>query len=86
MSCKYCPTGGENLSIINSKEYCSNKDLATLVKIFHYCGGKTAVRITGGEPFLNESIRKRTYSVLRVAKTYNKIVLCTNAVYLQEAY
>lgn len=86
MNCKYCPNGGENLKLIDNKEYCDSNSISTLVKNFPSCGGNSVIRITGGEPLLNSSIRKRTNLVLKAAGDYDKIVLCTNAIHLQEAY
>lgn len=86
MKCKYCPIGGENLKLINEKEYCDNSSISTLIKNFPSCGGNAVIRITGGEPLLNSAVRKRTNIALKAAVNYNKIVLCTNAIHLKEAY
>ena len=88
MKCEYCPKGGENLAMIDEKDYCSIKSLTTLVKIFPHCGGNKIVRITGGEPLLNTMIRQRTNSILKSANQskYKKIILCTNGVYIKESY
>lgn len=88
MKCEYCPKGGENLIMIDEKDYCSMESLSTLVKIFPSCGGNNIVRITGGEPLLNSMIRQRTNCILKSARQrkYKKIILCTNAVYIKEAY
>lgn len=88
MKCEYCPKGGENLIMIDDKDYCSINSLSTLVKIFPSCGGNKIVRITGGEPLLNTMIRKRTNCILKAAhqSKYRKIILCTNAVYIKKAY
>lgn len=44
------------------------------------------LRITGGEPLLSAENRKTVATILTEAKNYNKIVLCTNGVFLSEAY
>ena len=44
------------------------------------------LRITGGEPLYDEETRSKTVAILDAAKDYKKIVLCTNGIFLKEAY
>lgn len=89
MSCKYCPEGGENLKKIECQQYASNLELKSLIKVFYSHviedKGEPVLRITGGEPLLDETMTSRTIQILTAAKGYKKIVLCTNGINLKEA-
>ena len=90
MKCLYCPTGGENLYNVRYDEQVSETYIKNLVRAFksHMMQDRenAVLRITGGEPLLSERERKRVADILEVAIDYNKIVLCTNGVYLKKAY
>lgn len=90
MRCVYCPEGGENLCEINKSEQISDASIKRLIHSFkdHMSKDKemAVLRITGGEPLLSAENRKTVATILTEAKNYNKIVLCTNGVFLSEAY
>ena len=89
MNCKYCPKGGENLK--EDLDLCDITQVKFLLTAYadYYKKKrwfeKKVVRITGGEPLLYS---ERLIEVLKHAKSerYEKIILCTNAVCLQECY
>ena len=100
MNCIYCSrdlitgkkTGGENLISISERQYCNIDVIKNMMKAF---AEKTPIkdnqqpvlRITGGEPLYGETNQIRTMKILSASETaYNKIVLCTNGISLQEAY
>lgn len=89
MNCKYCPEGGENLKKCNSLcEITQIKYLLTAYANYYRKKGwieKKVVRITGGEPLLDP---RRLLETLQHAKLegYEKIVLCTNGVFLKKCY
>ncbi len=90
MHCVYCPTGGENLKLIKHEECLHTDSLKKLIFAFEKCiredKGESIIRITGGEPLIDTDSRKKTAVILDTAKKYKKIVLCTNAIYLKDAY
>lgn len=89
MNCKYCPDGGENLA--RYKELCGIKQVKYLLTAYanyykeNEWAEKKVVRITGGEPFLEE---ERLIETLKHARKedYEKIVLCTNGLLLKDSY
>ena len=88
MKCQYCPEGGENLS--RNLTQCSEKSIKQLIEEFANNiddTRKRVIRITGGEPLLLDSQRVTT-TILREAykNKYSKIVLCTNGIFLRDAY
>lgn len=90
LNCQYCPEGGESLCKIEQKDCIDVNVIKKLLISFrkHVLAGgdKPILRITGGEPLLNEENRCRVISILKEAKDYKKIVLCTNGVFWNEAY
>lgn len=90
MDCQYCPDGGEGLIRVKDEYCCSLVDLQRVVKAFHqhvqHDKEKSILRITGGEPLFKDENRKRTISILKAAKDYNKLILCTNGVYFEQSY
>lgn len=90
MNCIYCPTGGENLQEFKEEECLQGDILRKLITAFkkHVIKdkGDPILRITGGEPLLGKANREKTAVILNAAKDFKKIVLCTNAIYLREAY
>lgn len=86
MNCKYCPDGGENLDLIPMEKYCDEQKISSFVKIFLEHNVNKVIRITGGEPLLPGKIQKRTEKILKSASKYEKIILCSNGVYIKEAY
>lgn len=89
MDCKYCPEGGENLK--KCDDLCGIEQIKYLLTAYsnYYkekkWTEKKIVRITGGEPLLDS---QRLLCLLQHAKNegYEKIVLCTNGILLQECY
>lgn len=86
MKCHYCPEGGENLDVIADEECCTEQKIASLVKTFSNCNTNKVIRITGGEPLISAKIRKRTAKIMQASSCYKKIILCTNGVFIKEAY
>lgn len=90
MNCIYCPTGGENLCKFRPEECLREDVLRKVVVAFkkHVLKDKEdpILRITGGEPLIDKENRRKTAVILNAAKDYKKIVLCTNAIFLKEAY
>lgn len=89
MNCRYCPDGGENLD--KCKSLCDVNKIKSLMACYmEYCKKqgweeKKVIRITGGEPLLND-IRLKEVLYGAVKNKFQKIVLCTNGVYLMKAY
>jgi Molybdenum cofactor biosynthesis enzyme len=89
MNCKYCPEGGENLQRI--KDLCDISRIKWLMTGFmNYCkkqnwNEKKVLRITGGEPLLEEIKLKEIFRHA-LNQNYQKIVLCTNGILLQDVY
>lgn len=89
MHCCYCPDGGENLQ--KCSQLCDITQIKYLLTAYadYYrkkrWTEKKVIRITGGEPLLYSD---RLFEVLKQARFegYEKIVLCTNGVLLQECY
>ena len=90
MKCIYCPTGGENLQEFKSEDCVREDVLVKLIGAFkkHVLKDKEdpILRITGGEPLIDRNNRKKTATILNAARDYKKIVFCTNAIFLKEAY
>lgn len=90
MNCIYCPSGGENLCNINKENYASIDHIRKLLYAFRSNiskdKGNAILRLTGGEPLVDYENRKKVAKILDYAKSYKKIVLCTNGVYFSEAY
>lgn len=90
MNCIYCPPGGENLHKIQNNECVSKKVLSKLICAFkHHIlmnGDAPILRITGGEPLINEENWKKIEYILDAAKDYKKIVFCTNGITWYDAY
>lgn len=86
MNCRYCPEGGENLDVIADEECCTEQKIASLVRTFSNCNTNKVIRITGGEPLVSAKIRKRTAKIMQASSCYKKIILCTNGVFIKEAY
>lgn len=89
MNCIYCPTGGENLCKIQSDSCMSKDALKRLVFVFRKHvkdKGEPTLRITGGEPLIDTENRLKTAAILDAAKYYKRIVLCTNGIFLKDAY
>ncbi len=90
MKCIYCPSGGENLHEFKQEECVREDVLVKLIVAFkkHVLKDKEnpILRITGGEPLIDRENRKKTAAIFNAAKDYNKIVFCTNAIFLKEAY
>lgn len=86
MNCRYCPEGGENLDVIADEECCTEQKITLLVKTFSNCNTNKVIRITGGEPLISAKIRKRTAKIMQASSCYKKIILCTNGVFIKEAY
>lgn len=89
LHCIYCPEGGENLRKIEQKDYLSEDVLKKLISVFREQvkeSGEPVLRITGGEPLYNKESHSKTAAILNAARDYKKIVLCTNGIFLKEAY
>lgn len=89
MHCIYCPEGGENLCQFEPDECLSPEVLKKLISAFRTQvqeKGEPILRITGGEPLLNQATRSKTATMLDAAKNYKKIVFCTNGISFHEAY
>lgn len=90
MNCIYCPPGGENLYKTKKNESVSKSSLRRLICAFKSNivknGGIPVLRITGGEPLIDEENRKKVKYILEFAKDYKKIVFCTNGIFWDEAY
>lgn len=90
LHCKYCPIGGENLCEVKQNDCLDENIIKKLIVSFrkHVVndGDKPILRITGGEPLVNKENQNRVISILKEAKDFKKIVLCTNGVYWDEAY
>lgn len=89
MHCIYCPKGGENLCDIKDEDCLSEDILKRLISVFRKQVKEKdgpILRITGGEPLYNKANCSKTAVILRAAKDYEKIVLCTNGIFLKEAY
>lgn len=90
MNCIYCPTGGENLIEINQNECISKDSLQKLVlgfgEVITNKKGKPILRITGGEPLINNETREKVINIFNSAQKYEKIIFCTNAMCFEEAY
>lgn len=89
LHCIYCPKGGENLCIVE-KDNCISEDvLKRLISVFREQvrdNDEPILRITGGEPLYDIKTRLKTAVILDAAKDYKKIVLCTNGIFLKDAY
>lgn len=91
MHCRYCPTGGENLTEVEEKDLCDTEQIEFLLSAYakyyqeNHWTEKKVVRITGGEPLIYQD---RLIRVLEHARKegYEKIVLCTNGVLLEDSY
>lgn len=92
LNCVYCPPGGENCIENIDNAYPPYENIKFLMRTFSNIiidnGYTPIVRITGGEPLLDEMTIKRVNDILKLAKEFNygKIVLCTNGVNLLSTY
>ena len=92
LRCVYCPPGGENCIEGIDNAYPSYEKIEILMKTFSDTitkyGYTPVVRITGGEPLLDDTTITRTFDILKFAKEFNygKIVLCTNGINLLSIY
>lgn len=89
MDCKYCPEGGENLK--KELSTCDINSIKRLIQVFRNSINKNEdaiLRITGGEPFIDDNVSERTIEILNEARinNYNKIVLCTNGFNFKKIY
>lgn len=89
MDCRYCPEGGENLE--ECVKLCHVSKIKILMTCFmEYCNKqgwdeKKVIRITGGEPLLDE-VGLKEILAHSVRQKYQKVVLCTNGLLLYQAY
>lgn len=94
-TCYYCPRGGENLhEKFNADEYASVDEIKHLMKAYVHIvntfvpKNKPVLRITGGEPFLDDATINKVHTILKEAQKLqiSKIVICTNGEKILEAY
>lgn len=94
-NCYYCPKGGENLHTeFSADEYASDDEIKYLMNAYVHIvenfvpKNKPVLRITGGEPFLDENTIERVHTILKEAKKLKipKIVICTNGDKILTAY
>ena len=90
MNCVYCPVGGENLRRIAHDKFVGMTEIRSLIKkyedIVNEEKGDAIIRITGGEPLLGQENQKKVSDIFYQANKFKKIVLCTNGLFLEEAY
>lgn len=93
--CYYCPKGGENLhNKFEKNELIDVREIYDLMISYTRAASqfvpkqKYVLRITGGEPLLDEETRKKVANIISKAKElgFSKIVICTNGVFVRDAY